>query len=52
MVETDSATGDVGKRGPEPEPGLGEPKESSLQKHYASGGHEEDVDKTTTVKES
>lgn len=52
MVETDSSTVGVGKRGPEPAPGLGEPGESSLQKYYASGGDEGDVDKTTTVKKS
>jgi hypothetical protein len=52
MVETDSSTVGVGKQEPGSVPGLGKPRESSLQKHYASGAHEKDVDRTTTVKES
>jgi hypothetical protein len=50
MVETDSSTMDVGKWGPESVPGLGKPRESFQQKHYASEGHVADVGKMTIVK--
>jgi hypothetical protein len=52
MVETDLSTVGVGKQGLESVPVPVESRESLLQKHYASGGYVEDVDKTTTVKES
>jgi len=50
MVETDSSTVDVGKWGPESVPGLGEPRESFQQKHYANEEHVADVGKMTIVK--
>jgi hypothetical protein len=51
MVDSDSSTAGVGKKGPGFAPGLGKPRESSRQKHYVSEGHAGDVGKMTIVKE-